>query len=143
VGVGLQWLLQFMAGRFQKAPEHLYAEPPSGPPAVIVQRLEADLDELWSFVGKKSSEQWVWIAMDAVTRQVIAFHGGDRSGQSAQACGRRFPPYIGSRRCSIPITILLTRVSFPPLNTVQSPSLPARPITSNASTAHRGNEFPD
>jgi insertion element IS1 protein InsB len=91
VGVGLQWLLQFMVERFQAAPEHLYAEPPSDTPAVILQRLEAEVDELWSFVGKKANRQWVWIAMDATTRQVLAFHVGDRSGQSAQALWEKIP----------------------------------------------------
>src|SRR3954469_9274761 len=91
VGVGLQWLLQFMAARFQEAPEHLYAGPTAGAPAVILQRLEAELDELWSFVGKKADRYWVWIAMDATTRQVIAFHAGDRSGQSAQTLWEKIP----------------------------------------------------
>jgi len=31
---------------------------------VILQRLEAELDELWSFVGKKANRQGVWIALD-------------------------------------------------------------------------------
>ena len=48
VGVGLQWLLQFMVARFQAAPEHLYVTPADGAPTVILQRLEAELDELWS-----------------------------------------------------------------------------------------------
>jgi insertion element IS1 protein InsB len=91
VGVGLRWLLQFMVERFQAAPEHLYVEPPGGTPAVIVQRLEAELDELWSFVGKKANRQWVWIALDATTRQVLAFHVGDRSGQSATALWEKIP----------------------------------------------------
>jgi len=91
VGVGLQWLLQFMVEQFQAAPEHLYVEPPGGTPAVILQRLEAELDELWSFVGKKANRHWVWIAMDATTHQVIAFHVGDRSGQSAQALWEKIP----------------------------------------------------
>ena len=91
VGVGLQWLLQFMVARFRETPEHLYVEPPGRTPQVIVQRLEAELDELWSFVGKKAHRQWVWIAMDATTHQVIAFHVGDRSGQSAQALWKKIP----------------------------------------------------
>src|ERR1700752_2380645 len=33
VGVGLQWLLQFMATRFQAAPEDLYVKPADGTPA--------------------------------------------------------------------------------------------------------------
>ena len=90
-GVGLQWLLQFMVARFREAPGHLYAEPPSGTPAVILQRLEAGLDELWSYVGKKAHRHWVWLAMDATTRQVIAFHVGDRSGQSAQGLWEKIP----------------------------------------------------
>ena len=91
VGVGLQWLLQFMGMRFQTAPEHLYVKPADNAPAVILQRLEAELDELWSFVGKKENRQWVWIARDAAPRQVIAFHVGDRSSQSATALWEKIP----------------------------------------------------
>jgi insertion element IS1 protein InsB len=91
VGVGLQWLLQFMVARFQAAPEDLYAKPANGTPAVILQRLEAELDELWSFVGKKANRQWVWVAMDAATRQVIAFHVGDRSQASAEQLWANLP----------------------------------------------------
>src|SRR5262245_33035001 len=91
VGVGLQWLLQFMVTRFQAVPEHLYVELPGGTPAVILQRLEAELDELWSFVGKKANRQWLCIAMDATTHQVIVFHVGDRSGRSAQALWEKLP----------------------------------------------------
>src|SRR5215467_11243112 len=82
VGVGLQWLLQFMSARFQAAPEDLYVKPAAGTPAVSLQRLEAELDELGSFVGKQANRQWVWIAMEAATRQLIAFHVGDRGRPS-------------------------------------------------------------
>ena len=46
---------------------------------------EEELDELWSFVGKKANRWWIWLALDATTRQILAFHVGDRSGQSTQA----------------------------------------------------------
>ena len=90
-GVGLRWLLQFRVARFQAAPEHLNVKPPASTPAVIVQRREAEMDELWSFVGAKAHRQWVWIALDATTRQVLAFHVGDRSGQSAKALWEQIP----------------------------------------------------
>ena len=51
---------------------------------MILHRLEAEIDELWSFVGTKANRQWVWIDMAADTRQIIAFHVGDRSRQSAE-----------------------------------------------------------
>jgi len=39
---------------------------------------------MWSFVQKKANTQWIWIAMDATTRQIIAFHVGDRSRTSGK-----------------------------------------------------------
>jgi IS1 family transposase len=33
----------------------------------------------------------MWMAVDATTRQVIAFHGGDRSGLSAEALWEKIP----------------------------------------------------
>ena len=38
-----------------------------------------ELDELWSFVLKKSQKRRVWIALCRRTRQVVAFAIGDRS----------------------------------------------------------------
>jgi len=91
VGVGLRWLLHFMVARFAAAPDHLYIQSTADTQKVILHRLEAEVDELWSFVGKKANRQWVWIAMDADTRQIIAFHVGDRSRQSAEALWRQIP----------------------------------------------------
>jgi insertion element IS1 protein InsB len=50
----------------------------------VLLRLEAEADEMWSFVQQKTNKQWIWIAMDAKTRQVIAFHVGDRRRDSAK-----------------------------------------------------------
>jgi hypothetical protein len=81
VGVGLQWLWQFMVTRCQAAPDDLYAKSAGGSPTVIVQRLEAEVDEPWGLVGKKAHRQWGWIAMDASPHQVFALHVGDRSAR--------------------------------------------------------------
>jgi insertion element IS1 protein InsB len=91
VGVGLRWLLHFMVERFAAAPDHLYVQPTAGPRTVILHQLEAEADELWSFVGSKANRQWLWIALDAQTRQVLAFHIGDRSRQSAAALWQKIP----------------------------------------------------
>ena len=80
-----------MVARFQAAPEHLHIKLSARSPAVIVQRLEAELDEFWSFVGQKENRQGIWIAIDATTRQIIAFHVGDRSGQSAKILWEKIP----------------------------------------------------
>jgi len=72
-----------MVARFDAAPDHLHVQPTAGTQAVLLQRLEAEVAELWSFVGKKAQRQWVRMAMNASPRQVVAFHVGDRSRQGA------------------------------------------------------------
>lgn len=42
-----------------------------------------ELDELWSFVGKKENQQWLWLALCRRTRQVVAYYVGDRTTTSA------------------------------------------------------------
>jgi insertion element IS1 protein InsB len=91
VGVSLTWLLHFMVERFAACPEHLHVQLPVSPTDVVIRRLEAEADELWSFVGKKANKQWLWIAMDAKTRQVIAFHVGDRSRETAKELWAKIP----------------------------------------------------
>ena len=69
VGVSLTWLLHFMVECFAACPEHLYTQSPARPTEVVISRLEAEADEMWSFVQNKANKQWIWIAMDAATRQ--------------------------------------------------------------------------
>ena len=42
-----------------------------------------ELDELWSFVQKKTQQLWLWVALCRRTRQIVAWTLGDRSLQSA------------------------------------------------------------
>jgi insertion element IS1 protein InsB len=91
VGVSLTWLLHFMVERFAACPDHLHVQLPVGPTTVVLRQLEAEADEMWSFVEKKANKQWLWIAMDAITRQIIAFHVGDRSRDSAKELWANIP----------------------------------------------------
>jgi insertion element IS1 protein InsB len=91
VGVSLTWLLHCMVECFTACPEDLHGQLPARPTTVVMSRLEAEADEMWSFVQKKANKQWIWIAMDAKTRQIIAFHVGDRSGESGKALWANIP----------------------------------------------------
>ena len=42
-----------------------------------------ELDELWSFVGSKACQLWLWVALCRRTRQIVGWTLGDRSQQSA------------------------------------------------------------
>lgn len=91
VGVSLTWLLHFIVERFAACPDHLHVQLPVSPTAVVIRPLEAEADEMWSFVQKKAYKQWIWIAMDAKTRQIMAFHVGDRSRDSAKQLWAKIP----------------------------------------------------
>jgi IS1 family transposase len=91
MGVNLKWLLGFIVTCFEALPDHLNVQPVSCGHDVMIQRLEVEADEMSSFVQKKANKVWIWLAMDAKTRQVIAFHVGDRSRNSAKRLWAKIP----------------------------------------------------
>src|SRR5262245_35897483 len=91
VGVGLKWLLGFLVQCIEALPNHLHVQPVTGHGNVLMRRLEVEADEMSSFVQKKANKQWIWIAMEAKSRQVIAFHVGDRSRRSAKRLWAKIP----------------------------------------------------
>lgn len=50
-----------------------------------------EADELWSFVGSKGAVFWVWVALDADTRRVVAVVVGDRSEFTAECLWLSLP----------------------------------------------------
>jgi insertion element IS1 protein InsB len=91
VGGSLTWLFPFIVERFASCPDHLHVHLSVNPTDVVIQRLDAETDEMWSFVGKKVNKQWSWLAMDTKTRQVMAFHIGDRSRESGAQLWAKIP----------------------------------------------------
>jgi insertion element IS1 protein InsB len=89
VGVSIQWLMDFMIARFEAAPEHLHVQLPGHPHEVLLRRVEAD--EMCSFVKKTAHKQWLWLAMDKTTGQIMAYHVGDRSRDSARQLWANLP----------------------------------------------------
>jgi insertion element IS1 protein InsB len=91
VGVKLKWRLGFLVQCVEALPDHLHVQPITCHSNVMMRRLEVEADELTSFVQKKANKQWIWIAMDAQSRQVIAFYVGDRSHRSAKRLWAKIP----------------------------------------------------
>ena len=54
-------------------------------------RVVIECDELWSFVGSKRDVWWVWVALDADSRQVVALVIGDRSEATAECLWEALP----------------------------------------------------
>ncbi len=43
---------------------------------------EAELDEMWSFVGRKKQPRWLWEALDHQTGRIVAYVFGRREDQA-------------------------------------------------------------
>jgi insertion element IS1 protein InsB len=49
---------------------------------VNIQRVnQAELDEMWSYVGNKNHQRWLWHAIDPASGQVLAYVLGDHQDQ--------------------------------------------------------------
>src|SRR3989441_7813887 len=52
---------------------------------VILRQVEqAEMDEMWSFVGSKSQQRWLWHAIDHYTGQILAYVFGPREDETFQ-----------------------------------------------------------
>ena len=86
----------------------------------------AELDELQTYLGRKSDKIWVWTAIDHYTSGILAIQIGDRSGQTFEKLWQRikkwesrryitdgycvYANYISSERHLVLPKIQLTRV---------------------------------
>jgi IS1 family transposase len=50
-----------------------------------------ELDEMWSFVYRRSNKRWIWIALCRRTRQVLAYAIGNRGEASCRLLWERIP----------------------------------------------------
>jgi hypothetical protein len=91
LGVCMTWLMGFLVECHAAAPAHLDVYPRSAAIHSGPLPREAEADKLCSFVGKKASKQWLWLALDARSRQILAFHVADRSRNGARQLGDKRP----------------------------------------------------
>lgn len=93
VGVSERWLQGNVNRKYQEVPQHVdVKKKPKGP--LVIQD-----DELWSFVGNKNNKQWVWLAIDQGTGEIVGVFVGDRSPQGAQGLWDSLPPVY--RPCAV------------------------------------------
>lgn len=61
--------------------------------------MRVQCDKLWSFVDNKGNKQWVWLALDERTREIIGAYVGDRSRESAKQLWASLPKDY--RQCAV------------------------------------------
>ena len=65
---------------------------------------------MWNYVEKKAHKQWIWITMDAKTRQIIAIHVEGRSRDTAKELWAKMPLEYRAQVHSIRIKTVPTPV---------------------------------
>ena len=53
-------------------------------PVVPSRLTELQIDEMWSFVGKKANQRWLWYCFDAERKKIISFQLGRRTDESCK-----------------------------------------------------------
>lgn len=75
-------LYRYLEELYGQVPEDLWAQVPFD--AELELRVyECESDELWSFVGYRANKQWVWVAQDRSSRQIVALYVGNRGVEGA------------------------------------------------------------
>lgn len=91
-GVSESWLQNYVNVCYEWVPKVAEVMPKAK------GKLKVQMDELWSFVDDKGNKQWVWLAMDADSREIIGCHIGDRSRESARSLWQSIPAVY--RQCA-------------------------------------------
>jgi insertion element IS1 protein InsB len=95
-GVSERWLQDYVNDQYQGVLQQV--EVPKKP----LGHLTIECDELWSLVGKKANKQWVWLAKDVDSQEIVGLSIGDRSRQGAEGLWNSLPAVY--RQCAVSYT---------------------------------------
>ncbi len=65
-------------------------------------KLTIQCDEMWSFVGNKDNKQWIRLAIDASTKEIVGVYIGKRDQAGAEGLWDCLPPVY--RQCAVSYT---------------------------------------
>ena len=65
-------------------------------------KLIIQCDEMWSFVGFKGNKQWIWLAIDVLTKEIVGVYIGKRDETGARGLWDSIPAIY--RQCAVSYT---------------------------------------
>lgn len=57
----------------------------------LKERPILEMDEMWSYVGKKENPVWTWLALERQTRRIVGIAFGDRSAETCRNLWKYLP----------------------------------------------------
>jgi hypothetical protein len=140
--VSMPWLLDFIDSIIKGLPEDLNAEISCNENDEI-EMVKLEADELWSFVGNKKNDQWLWLVFHKQSRQVLAMQIGPRDKKTAESLFAKLPESL-KKKPSISQTSLVSIMKpFLGSNIVQLERNQVRQAILKDLTAHSGSDAPD
>lgn len=92
-GVSARWLQNYVNEKYENTPQEVKITQKKS------RKLTIQLDEMWSYVGNKDMKKWIWLAIDADTREIVGAYIGDRSRRSAKKLWLSIPAVY--RQCAV------------------------------------------
>jgi len=96
VQISEQWLQNYVNQKYAAVPRQVQVRKKKR------GRLTIQCDELWSFVDNKGNKQWVWLALDVETREIVGVYIGARDEAAARKLWESLPPVY--RQCAVAYT---------------------------------------
>jgi IS1 family transposase/transposase-like protein len=103
VQVSETWLQNYVNNKYAQVPQEIKVSPKSK------GKISIECDEAWSFVDNKENKQWIWLALDQKTREIVGIYIGYRSKESAQKLWDSLPSIY--RQCAVCYTDFWTSYS--------------------------------
>ena len=95
-GVSEQWLPSYVNKKYEEVKREVEISKKSK------GRLTIEGDEVWSYVGNKKNKQWIWLAIDQDTGEIVGMAIGDRSQATAEQLWKSLPGVY--RLCAVSYT---------------------------------------
>jgi len=93
MSVSMVWLPDFFRIVTNEIPEDTGIVKPEK------SRLTIETDEMRSYVGDKDNKQWIWLAIDRNSGQIVGFHVGGRGRADAEKLWKSLPGVY--RQCAV------------------------------------------
>jgi len=91
--VSWSWLQDYVNRKLTRTPRQLKV------PGKTLGKLSIECDEMWSFVARKKSEVYIWLAIDRHSRKIVGCFVGDRTRKSARKLWASLPAVY--QQCAI------------------------------------------
>lgn len=91
-GISEPWLQKYINKKYKKTPKKIEISKKKG-------RLTIQCDEMWSFVGSKGNKQWIWLAIDQDSKEIVGVYIGSRDLSGAEGLWKSLPPVY--RQCAV------------------------------------------